>query len=660
MARKSSWQQFSDNFSSVYGSFKELGSGLESARIMSEEPIVQSTGLGPGPQSVYQANYGGKTYNEEITPAMLTGLRNQRLADVKRKYGDVQGAMDMELKGAQLQESRDASALAQNTLASNIRIAENTANLGEVQVDQATVNLDQSKAEHQSYIDTLEDREKLIYLQAIGAELDNDGKTIKNYIADATKDDAIRAVKLGVRAQEIANIQGLLANQGLKLDNDGKIVQLDIDKATKGLKIGREALENARMILANKSLYLTAEGQVLTLERSKAIHEKEMKADAIRADNELTELKNTQDFNNVYKDYAAKAALGDGEGGFKTQEEANNYLLSNLGKISPEYAVLAMELQQKYRKHEIQSINDQGVLLKSKAMQAMATGGPDAVREIVDEMNGINNVKVVTKDGIVTMTEVTPNGNFVRTIATGAEGAEFTTNLDIALDPANMMATSKAYHDANKSEAEAAYYKAKAAAEEKGSALTKDQWAIQRITKNPDDILGYALLLGEGFDPEVISEYVLESDLDNVSGGGIGDGDGGGSSEKTPKKEVVYNQGTKKTEGITQVDTTKSQEVQAEQRIKAKGEIRTRVQKVFEIIKKDYIPLTRDSKLDKVDFDKQKIRDAAVKWLKSNRTYFYEFPGELAAFEADPEGWVQTKLTPPTTGLKSTKLDGKD
>ena len=155
MARKSPWQQFSDNFSSVYGSFKELGQGIESARIMAEDPEVVTLGGFKQPHQDYQATYGVQTYDKEITPEMLTCLRNQRLADVKRKYGDVQGAMDMELKQAQLQESRDASALAQNTLASNIKIAENTANLGEVQVDQATVNLDQSKAEHQSYLDTL-------------------------------------------------------------------------------------------------------------------------------------------------------------------------------------------------------------------------------------------------------------------------------------------------------------------------------------------------------------------------------------------------------------------------------------------------------------------------------------------------------------------------
>jgi hypothetical protein len=34
MARKSPWQQFSDNFSSVYGTFQDLGRGLETSRVM--------------------------------------------------------------------------------------------------------------------------------------------------------------------------------------------------------------------------------------------------------------------------------------------------------------------------------------------------------------------------------------------------------------------------------------------------------------------------------------------------------------------------------------------------------------------------------------------------------------------------------------------------
>lgn len=519
MARKSPWQQFSDNFSSVYGSFKELGQGIESARIMAEEPVVQATGLGPGPQSVYQANYGGKTYNTEITPEMLTGLRNQRLADVKRKYGDVQGAMDMELKAAQLTESKNKALLDEATRDSLIQKAENEANLGQVQVSQAELNLEQSKAEHQSYLDTLPDREKLIYAQAIGAELDNDNKTIVNYIAEATKGDAIRAVKLGVRAQEIANIQGLLANQGLKLDNDGKIISNEIASATKGLKISREALENARMILANKGLYLTVEGQVLDLEKSKALHEKEMERDKLNLQNEIDEAQRTADYNNVYKTYAERAALEVGTpGAFASSEEANQFILDGLAKIDP---ALSKDLANKYSTSEIQHITNQSTLLKKRAFAALAEGGLDGLRAEVDKINGINGVEVVKgKDGSITLNEINQEGRKIRTIATGKDETEFNMNLNIALDPASMMEISKTYQDTLKTEAEAEYYSEMAKAKGLKPALTKDQWAIQRLSNNPNDPLAFAILLGEGVDLEMLQEMSLEADIDNSSTAG--------------------------------------------------------------------------------------------------------------------------------------------
>ena len=196
---------------------------------------------------------------------------------------------------------------------------------------------------------------------------------------------------------------------------------------------------------------------------------------------------------------------------------------------------------------------------------------------------------------------------------------------------------------------------------------------FQRITKNPNDALGYALLLGEGYDLATISEYVTDADLDSASGGGVSNGNGNGNgngsgTKKEVKTEVAYKPGTNETggagttntKGITQVDKTASLKDQARQKIKAEGEVKLRIAEVFKIIGEDYISWTRDENLPKADFDKQQIRDAAVDWLKSNRTYFYKFPEQLAAFEDDPEGWVQTKLAPPTTGLKSTKLDGKD
>ena len=652
MARKSPWQQFSDNFSSVYGSFKELGSGIESARIMAEEPLVQSTGLGPGPQSVYQANYGGKNYNEEITPAMLTGLRNQRLADVKRKYGDVQGAMDMELKGAQLIESQNKAKLDEQTFGSNVQIAENQAAAGTVGVETAKFRL-------QTMINEAPADLKIKLATAAGVSLDNDNKVIGNYVAEATKDDLIAASKLGIQSLELQNINMSLAGEGYKLDNAGKLISNEIAGATKGLKINREALENARMILANKGLYLTTEGQVLDLEKSKALHATELANSMMEAEIKGQELKKKDAYNKVYSSYAEKAKLGKDEGGFQSAEEANQYVIDGVFDLDP---ALGRELENNYKAGELQHIIGESALMKNKVMVALREGGVDAVKTIVDEMNGINNVKVETKDGIITMTEITPDGKFVREIASGAEGEEFQTNLDMFLDPANMTETSKAYHDNNLLEAQAEYYKAQTAAKGVKDPLTKDQWAIKRLASNPNDRLAFAILLGENYTAEDIAGMGIDADIDTKSTNGNGGGDSGGSSETTPKKEQVINVGTSGIAGITQVDVKASEKIQSKQKTQAKLDVKKRVEKVFDVIKKDYIPRTLDSSLNAEDRAKQELRNDAVDWVKANKQYFYEFPGELAAFEADPEGWVATKTAEPlpTTGLKSTKLDGKD
>ena len=509
MARKSPWQQFSDNFSSVYGSFKELGQGIESARIMAEKPEVITLGGIKQPHQDYQATYGGQTYDKEITPEMLTGLRNQRLADVKRKYGDVQGAMDMELKGAQLIESQNKAKLDEATRDSIIRQEANKAEMGDVQINTAQFTL-------QKLIDEAPVDMKIKLATAAGVNLDNENKIIGNYVAEATKDDLIQASKLGIRALELQNINADLANIGLKLTNDGKIVSNEIAEATKGLKIGREALENARMILANKSLYVTYQGQVLDLEKSQAAHAKEMERDSIKLQNEIDEAKKTADYNNVYKAYAKRAALEVGTpGAFATAEEANQFILDGLFQIDP---ALSKELANKYATSEIQHITNQSTLLKKRAFAALAEKGLDGLRAEVDKINGINGVEVVKgKDGSITLNEINQEGRKIRTIATGKDETEFNMNLNIALDPASMMEISKTYQDTLKTEAETEYYKEMAKAKGLKPALTKDQWAIQRISNNPNDPLAVAILLGEGVDLEMIQEMSLEADIDNTA-----------------------------------------------------------------------------------------------------------------------------------------------
>ena len=109
--RRSPWQQFADNFESSYGTFNKVFQGYETAQIMREEPEIITAGGIKQPHQDYQATYGGKTYDKEITPDMLQGLRNQRLTDVMTKYGDIKGGMQLQLDRENLEAKQQSNKL---------------------------------------------------------------------------------------------------------------------------------------------------------------------------------------------------------------------------------------------------------------------------------------------------------------------------------------------------------------------------------------------------------------------------------------------------------------------------------------------------------------------------------------------------------------------
>jgi hypothetical protein len=124
MARLSGWQNFAKNFKSTKEVFDDLFTAVETKKIMDEEVEViraPDAGLSHHAAGPTKWSYGGKTYDKEITPAMLTGLRNTRLSDVATRYGDAEGAMKMRIDQATLRGLDDQHALDSGTLAERIR-----------------------------------------------------------------------------------------------------------------------------------------------------------------------------------------------------------------------------------------------------------------------------------------------------------------------------------------------------------------------------------------------------------------------------------------------------------------------------------------------------------------------------------------------------------
>ena len=82
MARKSGWQQFSDNFNSVYGTFNKLGQQIETNRLMDDDEFTKEGGLG------YDS-----TTNKALEGSALERARYKALGDIATKYGDTEGGL---------------------------------------------------------------------------------------------------------------------------------------------------------------------------------------------------------------------------------------------------------------------------------------------------------------------------------------------------------------------------------------------------------------------------------------------------------------------------------------------------------------------------------------------------------------------------------------
>jgi len=219
--------------------------------------------------------------------------------------------------------------------------------------------------------------------------------------------------------------------------------------------------------------------------------------------------------NKVWTDFAAKAAIPYGqEGGFKDDADARASLFSSLGKVNP---LAAQELENNYATGELKHMMGMAAQNVEKANQALAQGGPEGLRQLIDDTNGINNAQWETNEkGVPTLWEITPDGQKVRPIASGSDVTEISASLQATLNPSTALNVAKQMYDNNKLQAEAEYYRSKALAERSGKGLTKEQWAMARLTQNPNDELAYAILLGAKYEPDQIPGLINKTGLQNA------------------------------------------------------------------------------------------------------------------------------------------------
>ena len=630
MARKSPWQQFSDNFASVYGTFQDFARDRESAAIMAEEPEELQSGIGPGPQSQYQMQYGGKIYNEPLSPEKLRGLRNQRLIDSMIKYGDTEGAMKLQ----QTQAGIDATlASTEATRQQNELFAktfqDRVASFG-LSNQQTEANIGLTNANKERILATYPVEKRKMVAEALQLEWNNkyDKETFQFRV------DEQEATTSSAKSQS------------------------EIDKITEQEKRLTSGSRVAADIAANKASQSTSG---LTTKSNQV---------------EMGQLDQQIAVNDMMAKFRNRAAKAPTMGGFKDNKAAKAWMVNEMSKINID---LAQEMEANYGANELAQVTQESTLFTEKALSSFQQGGIDALAKTIDELNGLNGTEIVyedTKQGrIATLYEKDEEGNLLRPIASGdptnLEGGSFLMSLRQTLDPARAMEISKEHFDNLKAQADLQYTEAQKEYTEaatkkidketgeigKPGALDEKQYFVARLQADSNDKVALYGLLGMDMTREEIDDMVemeavrKEDERVQASQGGPDrdkDGLGAGKTKETKTTNVAGTQGVTE----TQIDLSASENDQEKQKAKAGSEIKFRVDKIQSTLNADIIPLTLDRNLSAKDKAEQELRDTARKWLKKNKNYFLSNPKELAAFEANPEQWVQDNITSKGLGGK--------
>lgn len=120
-----SWEKFANNFKTFYELTNKVQAQVATNEILDEEveTLYDQTDMGAGvPHGLSNKfRYDGKIYDKQITPEMLRGLQDTRIAGVMTRFGDTEGATKMLTSKAQLKNLRLDNEVKEGTLAENIK-----------------------------------------------------------------------------------------------------------------------------------------------------------------------------------------------------------------------------------------------------------------------------------------------------------------------------------------------------------------------------------------------------------------------------------------------------------------------------------------------------------------------------------------------------------
>lgn len=358
MARKSGWQQFADNFNSVYGAFRDVAKEWEMGDINKlEATAIETDDMG----EPVKWDYGGQTFDAKPTANQMREVKYGLMGDVMAKYGDVKGAMSMQLDREKLIADREANLVNRQIRDELIR---QRGGLKSREMEAGIENTESSTGLNNANISKVNQavrRDKAMLpgdLLRQSADLENVEANTDNTLSITARRDLLAP---GEQDQQAATLEGTKATTA---DTKSQTAARD---AKLGAQVEGLELDNVGKGLKN-------EGQ-----------ETQNKRDEVKLDTESDAYQIKRPMNEALIDFGQRAAHGE----FDDDPNAGSAALMEIYQTYD--PVGAKSVMENFNAQEIMGIAKDGTRIAAEVKAALADGANwrQNVIEFIDKENGI-------------------------------------------------------------------------------------------------------------------------------------------------------------------------------------------------------------------------------------------------------------------------------
>ena len=361
MARRSRWQNFSDNFNSVYGSFNKLGKDIESKKVMNAE---------------YTDDDGNALAGDA-----LDRRRMMELSKVYTKYGDAEGGLGLRAQQAKIEADKR-----NNDLQSRIldHLVKQKGALTTSQMESDVESTDANTADTRS---TTNRRDTLL-----PGEVDQQAATLDSTIASTDNTRSITNRRDTLLPGEVENAD--LVNQGLGSANRSSAAQANVDEALTDARINQGVAESNSAI--SNSLVAADDAEFSDKTLPGRIESTDAANDASTADSNVKKYQSTIEYDQLDAEEQLLVELNQTEyDNPEDAEAAYRQMVLSDDRIAPERKA---QIIRALDDTSLADLQGKATVMAQKGQNALQTGGLDGLVEYYDTIDDGDSMRIERND----------------------------------------------------------------------------------------------------------------------------------------------------------------------------------------------------------------------------------------------------------------------